>query len=377
MFLYGGENGLLDGDNDDVITNLDIKDFYESSADEVAGALNQKVSVLTSEEEFPVFNLSEPVPGSLSVKINTCPENCAVFLDAFFVGYSPLEIALSSENKLFKFYKPGYELNEREIDLSELNKTGEMNVALKKDAFYEAEYSDSEIYILYSEGIIDKSIELRKEDNTLKIVDYKNTDEYRITILNKEGLKPIKQYFKKNNKLHGYNTSWYPNGKIKFQEKYVDGKKLGEQFYFYKDGKNRLIEYDGNNNVHGRDELYDEKGKVLEQSIFKNGVKQNYINRDFLKMEHGLLKYKDKNNVEFSGFSISNHENGNKKIINEYENGKPTGNKIIFEIAKEADSDDLKNLEEIIYYKLNLPVEENPFYVTLFLTAISYKIQYL
>jgi DNA-binding IscR family transcriptional regulator len=52
-------------------------------------------------------------------------------------------------------------------------------------------------------------------------------------------------------------------------------------------------------------------------------------------------------------------------------------NKTIFEIAKEADEDDLKRLEEIIYYKLNLPVEENPFYVTLFLTAVSYQIQYL
>ena len=39
--------------------------------------------------------------------------------------------------------------------------------------------------------------------------------------------------------------------------------------------------------------------------------------------------------------------------------------------------DDLKKLEEIIYYKLNLPAEENPFYVTLFLTAVSYQIQYL
>lgn len=52
-------------------------------------------------------------------------------------------------------------------------------------------------------------------------------------------------------------------------------------------------------------------------------------------------------------------------------------NKTIFQIAKEADEDDLKKLEEIIYYKLNLPIEENPFYVTLFLTAVSYKIQYL
>lgn len=67
---------------------------------------------------------------------------------------------------------------------------------------------------------------------------------------------------------------------------------------------------------------------------------------------------------------------GIKEILNEEKN-RTLLNKTIFEIAKEADEDDLKSLEEIIYYKLNLPVEENPFYVTLFLTAISYKIQYL
>jgi len=67
---------------------------------------------------------------------------------------------------------------------------------------------------------------------------------------------------------------------------------------------------------------------------------------------------------------------GVKEILSEEKN-RTLLNKTIFEIAKEADEDDLKSLEEIIYYKLNLPVEENPFYVTLFLTAISYKIQYL
>lgn len=65
-----------------------------------------------------------------------------------------------------------------------------------------------------------------------------------------------------------------------------------------------------------------------------------------------------------------------KEILSEEKN-RTLLNKIIFEIAKEADEDDLKRLEEIIYYKLNLPVEENPFYVTLFLTAVSYQIQYL
>ena len=50
-------------------------------------------------------------------------------------------------------------------------------------------------------------------------------------------------------------------------------------------------------------------------------------------------------------------------------------NKIIFNIAKDADEDDLKRLEEIIYYNLNLPNTENPFYVTLFLTALSYHLQ--
>jgi len=67
---------------------------------------------------------------------------------------------------------------------------------------------------------------------------------------------------------------------------------------------------------------------------------------------------------------------GIKEILGEDKN-RTLLNKIVFEIAKEADEDDLKRLEEIIYYKLNLPIEENPFHVTLFLTAISYKIQYL
>ncbi|MGB6127840.1 MAG: hypothetical protein WBG30_03735 [Psychrilyobacter sp.] len=67
---------------------------------------------------------------------------------------------------------------------------------------------------------------------------------------------------------------------------------------------------------------------------------------------------------------------GIKDILSEEKN-RTLLNKTIFEIAKKADDDDLKILEEIIYYKLNLPVEENPFLVTLFLTAISYKIQYL
>jgi len=67
---------------------------------------------------------------------------------------------------------------------------------------------------------------------------------------------------------------------------------------------------------------------------------------------------------------------GIKDILSEEKN-RTLLNKTIFEIAKKADDEDLKRLEEIIYYKLNLPVEENPFLVTLFLTAISYKIQYL
>lgn len=52
-------------------------------------------------------------------------------------------------------------------------------------------------------------------------------------------------------------------------------------------------------------------------------------------------------------------------------------NRIIFNIAKDADEDDLVYLEEIIYYILNLPIEENPFYVTLFLTGVSFQIEHL
>ena len=67
---------------------------------------------------------------------------------------------------------------------------------------------------------------------------------------------------------------------------------------------------------------------------------------------------------------------GIKEILGEDKN-RTLLNKTIFEIAKEADEEDLKRLEEIIYYKLNLPIEENPFYVTLFLIAVSYQIKIL
>ncbi len=64
------------------------------------------------------------------------------------------------------------------------------------------------------------------------------------------------------------------------------------------------------------------------------------------------------------------------KDIFSYEENRNALNKIIFEIAKDGDEEDLRCLEEIIYYRLNLPIEEDPFHITLFLTAISYKIQH-
>ena len=65
------------------------------------------------------------------------------------------------------------------------------------------------------------------------------------------------------------------------------------------------------------------------------------------------------------------------KDIFSHEANRNALNKVIFEISEDADDKDLKTLEEIIYFRLNLPIEEDPFHVTLFLFAISFQIQYL
>ncbi|MCS5421564.1 MULTISPECIES: Rrf2 family transcriptional regulator [Psychrilyobacter] len=107
-----------------------------------------------------------------------------------------------------------------------------------------------------------------------------------------------------------------------------------------------------------------------KKSHFNINYENEYISRYALEIKN-LMDEKGQN-TDLSEI-ISK---GIKEILSEEKN-RTLLNKTIFEIAKEADEDDLKKLEEIIYFKLNLPVEENPFYVTLFLTAISYQIQYL
>lgn len=112
----------------------------------------------------------------------------------------------------------------------------------------------------------------------------------------------------------------------------------------------------------------------------------NFINKKISYFNIGgtnenILRYaiEIKNLMDEKGKDVDiNHiiSRGIKEILSEDKN-RTLLNKIVFEIAKDADEEDLKRLEEIIYYKLNLPVEENPFHVTLFLTAISYEIQYL
>lgn len=107
-----------------------------------------------------------------------------------------------------------------------------------------------------------------------------------------------------------------------------------------------------------------------KKSYFNINYENEYIPRYALEIKN-LMDEKGQN-TDISDL-ISR---GIQEILSEEKN-RTLLNKTIFEIAKEADEDDLKELEEIIYFKLNLPVEENPFYVTLFLTAISYQIQYL
>ncbi|ADO82855.1 hypothetical protein [Ilyobacter polytropus] len=52
-------------------------------------------------------------------------------------------------------------------------------------------------------------------------------------------------------------------------------------------------------------------------------------------------------------------------------------NEILFAICENAEEKDLNILESIIYCSLNLPVVENPFYITLFLTKLCFEIEFL
>jgi len=120
------------------------------------------------------------------------------------------------------------------------------------------------------------------------------------------------------------------------------------------------------------------EGKILTISDFIE-KKSSYF--DFNSYRKYISKYalEAKNKIEFEGSDADLRDivsRGIREILSSDKN-KNVLNRIIFEIAKDADEDDSKILEEIIYYRLNLPVEEDPFHVTLFLTVLSLELQYL
>ena len=148
-----------------------------------------------------------------------------------------------------------------------------------------------------------------------------------------------------------------------------------------------LNEVDGNVNIHF-EKTHDKLLEIISIDAVEEKISNmsNFINKKISYFKIGgtnenILRYaiEIKNLMDEKGKDVDiNHiiSRGIKEILSEDKN-RTLLNKIVFEIAKDADEEDLKRLEEIIYYKLNLPVEENPFHVTLFLTAISYEIQYL
>jgi len=118
--------------------------------------------------------------------------------------------------------------------------------------------------------------------------------------------------------------------------------------------------------------------KISDLSHFINN-KISYFNlngNDFSIIDYAL-EIKDRIDREGENVDIRDIiARGISTIMSNKEN-KMRLNRILFDIAKDANKEDLKNLEEILYYEFNLPIEENPFYVTLFLTGVSYKIQQL
>ena len=49
--------------------------------------------------------------------------------------------------------------------------------------------------------------------------------------------------------------------------------------------------------------------------------------------------------------------------------------KIIYKLCEEATEEDLEALELILFCQLNFPLEENPFYVVLFLSRVCYELE--
>lgn len=49
--------------------------------------------------------------------------------------------------------------------------------------------------------------------------------------------------------------------------------------------------------------------------------------------------------------------------------------RIIYKLCEEASEEDLEDLELILFCQLNFPVEENPFYVVLFLSRVCYALE--
>ena len=67
---------------------------------------------------------------------------------------------------------------------------------------------------------------------------------------------------------------YFPSGKIRQTEKYINGKIEGEVIEYYESGTIKEKAYFINDKQEKEHFFYDEKGNLIKTDVYKNGVKQ-------------------------------------------------------------------------------------------------------
>ena len=117
-------------------------------------------------------------------------------------------------------------------------------------------------------------------------------------------------YLKKSNlPLTGELRQYDNNGKLYISTEYKDGKKHGDQKYYYPDGNISSLEHFLDGTINGHARSFYNNGKIKEEMYFDNGSKE-ISHRKFF--ESGILSEE----TEYS----NNKKNGRHRTF--YENGK-------------------------------------------------------
>ena len=75
----------------------------------------------------------------------------------------------------------------------------------------------------------------------------------------------------KNGELHGSYKSWHPNGKVRNEFKFINGKKEGKSVTFSSDGIKIFEEHYKEGNLQGESTEWSENGHLVKKVSYING----------------------------------------------------------------------------------------------------------